>query len=258
VALLEIKKLTKHFGGLSAVQSLDMDVNEGEIVGLIGPNGAGKTTVFNIITGFLKPTEGQIIFEQTDITAQKPHLLAERGIARTFQTTAFLPDFTVLQNVSVSCHLHPKIAFWGAIFNTSTYRKKEKGALDLGMEILRLIGLDFMKDDFPKNMPHGHQKLLTISMALATNPKLLLLDEPVSGMSEAEVTGAIALIKRIRSRGTTVVVVEHNMTAVMELCDRLIVLNFGRKIAEGPPEEIRENRDVIEAYLGVDEDATLT
>lgn len=258
MALLEVNKLTKHFGGLSAVESLDMHVNQGEIVGLIGPNGAGKTTTFSMITGFLKPTKGQIVFDRIDITGQSPHRVAELGIARTFQATSLLPDFTVLQNVSVSCHLHPKIAFWGAVFNTSTYRKKEKGALDLGMEILRFLGLDGMKDDFPKNMPHGHQKLLTIAMALATRPKLLLLDEPVSGMSAAEVTGTIALIKKIRSQGTTVVVVEHNMTAVMGLCDRLIVLNFGQKIAEGAPGEIRENRDVIEAYLGVDEDATLT
>ena len=256
MVILEIKHLVKYFGGLAAIQDLDMVVNQGEIVGLIGPNGAGKTTVFNLITGFFKPTKGQIIFDQTDITGQSTHRVAELGIGRTFQTTAFLPDFTVQQNVSVSCHLHPKIGFWGAIFNTSTYRKKEKGALDRAMEILRFLGLDSMKDDFPKNMPHGHQKLLTVSMALSTNPKLLLLDEPVSGMSAAEVMEAAALINKTRSRGITIVVVEHNMTAVMELCDRLIVLNFGQKIAEGSPEEIRENRDVIEAYLGVDEDAT--
>jgi branched-chain amino acid transport system ATP-binding protein len=256
LALLEIKKLVKYFGGLAAIQDLDMYVNQGEIVGLIGPNGAGKTTVFNLITGFLKPTKGQIMFEQTDITGQATHKVAEMGVARTFQGTNFLPDFTVLQNVCVSCYLHPKIGFWPAIFNTTSYRRKEEYALERAIEILQFFGLDCMKDDFPQNLPHGHQKLLTISMALSTNPKLLLLDEPVSGMSAAEVMEAATLINKTRSRGTTIVVVEHNMTAVMELCDRLIVLNFGRKIAEGLPEEIRENRYVIEAYLGVDEDAT--
>lgn len=254
--LLEIKQLTKYFGGLAAVQDLDMHVNQGEIVGLIGPNGAGKTTVFNLITGFLKPTRGQIRFEQTDITGQATHRVAEMGIARTFQATNFLPDFTILQNVYVSCHLHPKIGFWSAIFNTSTYRKKEEGTFNNAIKILQFLGLDCMKNNLPQNLPHGHQKLLTMSMALSTNPKLLLLDEPVSGMSAAEIKETVGLINKIRSRGTTIIVVEHNMTAVMELCDRLIVLNFGRKIAEGLPEEIKENREVIEAYLGVDEDAT--
>jgi branched-chain amino acid transport system ATP-binding protein len=232
-----------------------MQVDEGEIVGLIGPNGAGKTTIFNLITGFIKPTEGQIIFEQANVTGQKTHLLAEKGIARTFQTTTFLPDFTVLQNVSVSCHLHPKTHFWSAVFNTSGYEKKEASAFARALEILQFMGLDSVKHVLPQNLPHGHQKLLGIAMALSTNAKLLLLDEPVSGMSPVEVAETTKIVNRLRSRGTTTIVVEHNMRAIMELCDRLVVLNFGQKIAEGTPEEIQENRQVIEAYLGTDEDA---
>ena len=254
--MLEIKQLTKYFGGLAAVHSLEMNVNQGEIVGLIGPNGAGKTTVFNLITGFLRPTKGQIIFEQSDISGQTTHSIAEKGIVRTFQATTFLPDFTVLQNVLVACHLHPKIGFWKAIFNTSGYHKKEEYSFNHAVEILKFLGLDTMKDELAKNLSHGHQRLLGIAIALSANPKLLLLDEPLSGMNAAEVRESLTFINRIRSAGTTVLLVEHNMRAVMKLCDRIVVLNFGRKIAEGLPDEIRGNRDVIEAYLGVGEHVT--
>jgi branched-chain amino acid transport system ATP-binding protein len=254
--MLEIRGLTKYFGGLSAVNNLDMTVNQGEIVGLIGPNGAGKTTVFNLITGFIRPTKGQIIFEQSDITGQPTHSIADKGIVRTFQLNAFLQDMTVLQNALVSCHLHPKVGVWEAILNIPGYRKKEQYACDHAMDILQFLGLDSVKDELAQNLPHGHQRLLGIAMALSANPKLLLLDEPLAGMNAAEVRESLTFVNKIRSAGTTVLLVEHNMRAVMELCDKIVVINFGCKIAEGLPEEIRRNKDVIESYLGPGEDVT--
>lgn len=254
--MLEIRGLTKYFGGLSAVNNLDMTVNQGEIVGLIGPNGAGKTTVFNLITGFIRPTEGQIIFEQSDITGQPTHSIADKGIVRTFQLNAFLQDMTVLQNALVSCHLHPKVGVWEAILNIPGYRKKERYACNHAMDILQFLGLDSVKDELAQNLPHGHQRLLGIAMALSANPKLLLLDEPLAGMNAAEVRESLTFVNKIRSAGTTVLLVEHNMRAVMELCDKIVVINFGCKIAEGLPEEIRRNKDVIESYLGPGEDVT--
>ena len=254
--MLEIRGLTKYFGGLSAVNNLNMTVNQGEIVGLIGPNGAGKTTVFNLITGFIRPTKGQIIFEQSDITGQPTHSIADKGIVRTFQLNAFLQDMTVLQNALVSCHLHPKVGVWEAILNIPGYRKKEQYACNHAMDILQFLGLDSVKDELAQNLPHGHQRLLGIAMALSANPKLLLLDEPLAGMNAAEVRESLTFVNKIRSAGTTVLLVEHNMRAVMELCDKIVVINFGCKIAEGLPEEIRRNKDVIESYLGQGEDVT--
>jgi branched-chain amino acid transport system ATP-binding protein len=254
--MLEIKGVAKYFGGLAAVNDLNMNVNEGEILGLIGPNGAGKTTVFNLITGFIRPTKGQIMFYQSDITGQKPHTIAEKGIVRTFQLTAFLQDMTVLQNVLVSCHLCPKAGVLEAILNIPSYRKKEQHACDHAMDILQLLDLDSVKNELAQNLPHGHQRLLGIAMALSANPKLLLLDEPLAGMNAAEVRESLMFINKIRSAGTTVLLVEHNMRAVMELCDRIVVINFGCKIAEGMPDEIKRNKDVIEAYLGAGEHVT--
>jgi branched-chain amino acid transport system ATP-binding protein len=253
--VLEIRGLTKHFGGLSAVTNLDMTVKQGEIVGLIGPNGAGKTTVFNLITGFIAPTKGQIIFKQADITGKTTHSIAEKGVVRTFQQNAFLPDLTVRQNMLASCYLHPKCGFWEAILNISGYRKKEQYACDHAMDILKFLGLDCVNDELAQNLPHGYQRLLGIAMALSANPKLLLLDEPLAGMNANEVNETLVFINKIRSVGTTVLLVEHNMRAVMKICDRVVAINFGKKIAEGLPQEVKRNKDVIEAYLGVGEDA---
>jgi len=248
--MLEVKGLTKYFGGLSAVNSLDMTVKQGQIVGLIGPNGSGKTTIFNLITGFIPPTKGEIFFEKLDITGKTTHSIAERGIVRTFQQNAFLPDLTVLQNMLSSCYLQPKTGFWEAIFNLSSYQEKEKFAADHALEILKFLGLDSVKEEPARNLPHGYQKLLGVAMALCAKPKLLLLDEPLAGMNAAEVRKSLTFINRIRSSGTTVLLVEHNIRAVMELCDKIVAINFGRKIAEDIPNEIRKNKDVIRAYLG--------
>jgi branched-chain amino acid transport system ATP-binding protein len=248
-ALLEVRKLTKLFGGLAAVSQLNMSVQEGEILGLMGPNGAGKTTVFNLITGFIRPTYGQVILQAKDITGKKPHSVAAAGIGRTFQFAYLFPDFTVLQNVVASFHLNPRCGFIEGVLNTRSYRRKEEKILGEAMDILRLVGLEREKDVLGKNLPHGPQKLLTMPRALAVRPKLLLLDEPVGGMHFEEVNHAISAIKRIRDRGTTIVLVEHNMR-LMRLCERIVVMNFGAKIAEGTYDEIRAHKQVMKAYFG--------
>lgn len=247
--ILQIRGLTKYFGGLAAVSQLDMHVNQGEIVGLIGPNGAGKTTVFNLITGVLCPSGGKIIFDGRDITGKKPHLTAKIGIGRTFQLASLFADFTVLENLVASFYLYPRSGFWEAMFNTSSYRKKEEYILNRAMEILQFVGLDKAKDELAKNLPHGYQKVLGVARALAIKPKLLLLDEPIAGMTHDEIVFSLGVFEKVRSQGTTILLVEHNME-FMSLCDRVIVLNFGHKIAEGSSEEVRQNEDVIQAYFG--------
>jgi branched-chain amino acid transport system ATP-binding protein len=247
--LLETKGLTKHFGGLAAVSQLDMHVNQGEIVGLIGPNGAGKTTVFNLITGFVRPTSGKVLFDGHDITGKKPHRIAESGIGRTFQLSYLFPDFTVLENVVASFYLYPRSGFWEALFNTPAYRKKEEYISNQAREILQFVGLDKVKHELAKNLPHGHQKVLNVARALAIKPKLLLLDEPIAGMTHDEIVFSLRVFEKIRSQGITILLVEHNME-FMSLCDRVIVLNFGHKIAEGSSGEVRQNEAVIQAYFG--------
>ncbi|MBN1376451.1 MAG: ABC transporter ATP-binding protein [Dehalococcoidia bacterium] len=247
--LLEIQGLTKYFGGLAAVKNFDMCVKEGEIMGLIGPNGAGKTTLFNLLTGIFTPTSGKVSFNGKDITGKKPHVIAELGIARTFQLNPLFPDFTVLQNVSASCTLHPKSSLLDMFFNTSTYRRNEALIYEQSIEILKLVGLDKVKDELAKNQPHGYQKMLGIARALAVKPKLLLLDEPLGGMNPDEIEFTLTGIRKTQQQGTTIVVVEHNMQ-IMDLCDHITVISFGHKIAEGSVEEVRENKQVVDAYFG--------
>jgi branched-chain amino acid transport system ATP-binding protein len=249
--LLETRGLTKYFGGLAAVMQLDLHVGRGEIVGLIGPNGAGKSTVFNLITGFLRPTSGKVLFDGQDITGKKPHVVAKTGIGRTFQLASLFPEFTVLENVVASFYLYPKSGFWEALLNAPSYRKKEEYVLNQAGEVLRLVGLDEVKDVCAKNLPHGHQKVLNVARALAVKPKLLLLDEPIAGMTHDEIVFSLGVFEKIRSQGITILLVEHNME-FMSLCDRVIVLNFGQKIAEGSSEKVRQNEDVIQAYFGSD------
>jgi len=247
--LLETSGLTKYFGGLAAVSQLDICVNEGEIAGLIGPNGAGKTTVFNLVTGVLRPTKGKVMFDGEDITGRKPHVIAELGIGRTFQLNPLFADFTVLQNVVASFYLRPRSSLLDAYFNTATYRRNEAYILDQSLEILQLVGLDKVKDELAKNLPHGYQKMLGMARALAAKPKLLLLDEPIAGMNPDEIDFTMTAIRKTQQQGVTFVLVEHNMR-IMDLCDRVVVINFGHKIAEGSPGEVRENKEVIQAYFG--------
>jgi branched-chain amino acid transport system ATP-binding protein len=226
-----------------------MSVRQGEIVGLIGPNGAGKTTVFNLITGILQPDSGTITFEGKDITAKRPHEVAALGIARTFQLTPLFPFFTVLENVTACFHLHPRSGLLDTFFNTKKYRLNEARIREDALGILRMLGLERFKDEFAVNLPHGFQKLLGMARAMAVRPKLMLLDEPTSGMNWEEISNALSIIRKMRDGGLTIVLVEHNME-VIDICDRVVAMNFGQKIAEGTVQEIRENKEVVEAYLG--------
>ena len=247
--LLETTKLTKQFGGLTAVSDVDINVDEGEMVGIIGPNGAGKTTLFNLITGFIRPTRGRIVFEGREIVGRKSHVIARMGIGRTFQLNPLFADFTVLQNVAASFYLHPKSGLIDSFFHTGTYRRNERYIAEKAMEILELLHLDRVKDELAKNLPQGYQKMLGIARALATSPKLLLLDEPIGGMSLGEIEFTMKIVQKIRDSGITILLVEHNMQ-IMDIVDRIFAINFGRKIATGTIEELRDNKEVIAAYFG--------
>lgn len=247
--LLKTNGLTKHFGGLAAVSEVDMSIDEGQIVGLIGPNGAGKTTIINLISGFLRPSSGSIIFNGQSITHKKSYLIAKLGIGRTFQIVPLFSEFTTLQNVVASFYISSDSSLWGSIFRTSTYRKREKYILKQAEENLHILGLDKVRDELAGNLPHGYQKMLGLARALAVKPKLLLLDEPIAGMNPDEIDLALKAIEQVRSQGVTILFVEHNMV-VMGICDRVIAVNYGRKIAEGSTEEVRKNEDVIHAYFG--------
>lgn len=248
--ILEVKKLSKYFGGLAAVNEVDLGVSESEILGLIGPNGAGKTTLFNAISGYFPPTSGQVIFDGKDITGLKAHEVARLGISRTFQASTLFMKISVLDNVFTGYHMSYHTGVWKRLLRTPAARKEEATLRQKAMEILEFMGLASLKDEMAMNLPHGHQRVLGVCMAMATNPTVLLLDEPVTGMNPGETQTMISLIRQIRDRGITIVLVEHDMKAVMDLCDRIAVLNYGQKITEGLPGEIRENKEVIEAYLG--------
>jgi branched-chain amino acid transport system ATP-binding protein len=253
--MLQIEGLSKHFGGLAAVNQVDMSIQPGELLGLIGPNGAGKTTFFNVVTGFLHPTRGKIIFEGRNITAKSPHHIAATGIVRTFQADNVFMDFTVLDNVELACHLKPGVSFWETVLRTPGGRRKERLILQRAKEILELVGMQNMANLTAGSLAHGHKRILGIAIALASDPKLLMLDEPLTGMNAAEVDETMGLIKKLWQSGLAILMIEHNMRAAMSLCQRIVVLNFGRKIAEGSPDEIKVNPEVIKAYLGGGEHA---
>jgi branched-chain amino acid transport system ATP-binding protein len=247
--LLETTDLTKNFGGLMAVDRFSMGVAEGKIVALIGPNGAGKTTVFNLITGVIRPSAGKVVFNGKDVTGKSPHTLASSGIGRTFQLTPLFTEFTTLENVVASYYLHPRSSFWGAFFNSHTYRSNEAYAMEQSLKILELVGLSKVKDERAKNLPHGYQKMLGIARALAVQPRLLMLDEPLGGMNTDEIIFTMDIMSKVRELGMTILVIEHNMQ-ILDLCDHVVAINFGQKIGEGTVEEVRSNPDVIKAYLG--------
>ena len=247
--LLEIRGLTKNFGGLIAVNQFSMSVGEGQIIGLIGPNGAGKTTVFNLITGVIRPSAGKVEFDGKDITGKSPHILARSGIGRTFQLTPLFNEFSTLENVVASYYLHPRSGFWDILLNTPTYRRNEAYALEKSLEILDLVGLGKVRDERARNLPHGYQKMLGIARALAIQPRLLMLDEPLGGMNADEIVFTMDIMAKVRKQGTTILVIEHNMQ-ILDLCDHVMAINFGQNIGEGTVDEIRNNPDVIKAYLG--------
>jgi len=248
--VLEISRLSKTFGGLTAISDLDCSLNEGEVLGLIGPNGAGKSTLFNLIGGVYRPTRGRIIFKGKDITGNRSDKVAARAIIRMFQHTVLFSTYTVFQNVLVATHVQCRPAFFPTLFNSSGYRKRERDARARAAELLEFVGLQGFGEELAPNLSHGHQRSLGLAIALAANPSLLLLDEPMSGMNQEETESMMALIKKISDSGVTVLLVEHNMRAVMGVCDRVLVLNFGRKITEGAPVEVSQDERVIQAYLG--------
>ena len=233
---------------------ISFEVNQGEIVGFLGPNGAGKTTLYNLITGVFRPTGGKVIFNGEDITGLSTHRIASKGLVRTFQTTNLFHEMTALQNVLLAHHLFRKSGDIAQFFATPGFQGEDRRVKKRAMEILDYLGLGAHKDELAKNLPHGNQKVLGMALAMAVSPKLMLLDEPMTGMDETETTAMMNLIKRVRDEmGMTIVVVEHDMKVIMGLSEHIIVLNFGKKIAEGPPREVTRNRAVIEAYLGTEE-----
>jgi branched-chain amino acid transport system ATP-binding protein len=248
--LLDIKGLRKHFGGLVAIDDLSFHIEKEKILGLIGPNGAGKSTAFNLITGVYAPTAGEVKFKGEDITGLRPSKIAAKGILRTWQVSALFANMTVLQSVIIGCHLRGKVGFWQAIRGGASVQEKEEDVQEKATRILHHMGLAEHRDMLSKNLPHGYRRRLGIAIALGADPELLLLDEPASGMNPDETRELMALIRKINKEGITVLLVEHNMRAVMSTCDRIVVLVYGKKIAEGLPQEIAQNREVIQAYLG--------
>lgn len=255
MAILELKDVTKKFGGLTAVDGVNLKVEENQICALIGPNGAGKTTVFNMITGAYQVTSGDVIFNGKSICGKKPHQIVKKGIARTFQNIRLFKSATVLENVMTGFHCKTKTGMFNVIFNYRKCMQEEAECREKALEILRFLGLEDVKDLEARNIPYGHQRLLEIGRALATSPKLLLLDEPAAGMNSQEKKELVNTIRKIRDTyHLAVLLVEHDMELVMGISENITVINFGRPIACGTAEEIQNNNDVIEAYLGRSDD----
>ncbi|MGQ7388823.1 ABC transporter ATP-binding protein [Streptococcus suis] len=251
MALLEVKDLTKNFGGLTAVGDVTMELHEGELVGLIGPNGAGKTTLFNLLTGVYEPSEGTISLAGTILNGKAPSKIASLGLGRTFQNIRLFKNMTVLENVLIGLGNHGKSEVFASFFRLPAFYKNEEELKAKAIDLLKIFDLDGDADTLAKNLPYGQQRRLEIVRALATEPKILFLDEPAAGMNPQETTELTQLIRKIKEEfGITIILIEHDMSLVMEVTERIYVLEYGRLIAHGTPEEIRNNKRVIEAYLG--------
>jgi branched-chain amino acid transport system ATP-binding protein len=250
MAILDIQGITKRFGGLTAVNNVSFSVEKGAILSVIGPNGAGKSTLFKLISSFLTPTSGRVSYNGHTITGLAPHEVARRGVVRTFQETTIFKEMTALQNVIVAHQLRCRATSLGIYFSSAAARADEERFHNSATEILDYLGLSTVKHMLARNLPHGHLRALGIAVAMAAEPKVLLLDEPFSGMNIEETDAAVKLVQGIRDRGVTIVLVEHDMSAVMRISDKIVVLNFGTKIAEGTPTEVKRDEAVIGAYLG--------